>query len=173
MLIEIVRHTPYWVWLVLAVLLRRGYALSRPQEVPLPRLALLPAVFALLSLGGVLSSFGARPDALLCWTAGLLLSAYETQRRGAPPGARYLPERQRLALPGSWMPLLLIVLVFALKYTVGVQLALHDGLRHSGWFASGASGAYGGLSGLFLGRALGLWQVWRRSVRRGLQPALS
>ena len=173
MLIEIVRHTPWWVWIVLAVMLRRGYVLTRPQEVPLARLALLPAVFVLLSIGGVVSTFGARPDALLCWAAGLVLAAYEMQRRGAPEGARYLPERHRFALPGSWLPLLLIVVAFALRYTMGVQLAMHDWLHRSSWLAIGASGSYGSLSGLFLGRALRLWHVWRRDSRRGLLPAMS
>jgi hypothetical protein len=173
MLIEIVRHTPYWVWIVLAVMLRRGYVLTRPQEVPQARVALLPAVLSMLSLGGVLSSFGARPDALLCWAAGMVLAAYETQRRGAPQGVRYLPERQSFTMPGSWTPLLLIVLVFTVKYTVGVQLALHEGLRHSGWFTIGASSGYGTLSGLFLGRALRLWHVWRRANRSGALAAFS
>ena len=173
MLIEIVRHTPYWVWLVLAAMLRRGYVLTRPQEVTLARAALLPAVFVLLSLGGVLSSFGTRPEALLCWLAGLVLAAYETQRRGAPQGVHWQPEQQSFALPGSWMPLLLIVLVFALKYTVGVQLAMHDWLHRSSWFAIGSSGSSGSLSGLFLGRALRLWHAWRQASRRGLLPVLS
>jgi len=173
MLIDIIRHTPYWVWPVLALMLRRGYVLTRPQEVPLARLALLPAVFVLLSIGGMVSTFGARPDALLCWAAGLVLAAYEMQRRGAPEGARYLAETRRFAVPGSWLPLLLIVVAFALKYTVGVQLALHESLRHSSWLALGAGGSYGSLSGLFLGRALRLWEVWRQARRRALLPALS
>lgn len=166
MLIEIVRHTPYWVWIVLAVLLRRGYAMTRPQQLPRERAALLPAALLLLSLAGVVTSFGARPDVLACWAAALLLAAYEAQRGGPAPGPRYLPQQRSFAVPGSWTPLLLIVLIFTLKYAVGVALALHGELHRSAGFALGIGSAYGGLSGVFLGRALRLWQAWRLETAR-------
>ena len=161
MLIEIVRHTPSWVWLLLAVLLRRGYAMTKPQQVSQSRLALMPGLFALLSLGGVISTFGAQPGALLCWIAGLALSAYETQRHGAPPGAAYRADSRSYNLPGSWVPLLLIALIFTVKYSVGVQLALHPKLRQLEWLVLAVSMAYGALSGVFVGRALRLWHLHR------------
>lgn len=167
MLIEIVRHTPSWVWVVLVLLLWRGYALTRPQLLPLWRVAILPGALALLSLAGVLTTFQGQPAALLCWVAGLALSAYAMQRQGAPAGARYRPERRSFELPGSRVPLLLIVLIFAAKYTVGIQLALHPSLRQAGWFALAVSGGYGLLSGMFLGWTLRLRHVWRQSPPRG------
>jgi hypothetical protein len=167
MLIEMVRHTPSWVWPVLALLLWRGYALTRPQLLPLGRLAILPGVLTLLSLAGVLTTFRAQTAALLCWAAGLAWSAYATQRHGAPAGACYRPERRSFELPGSRVPLMLIVLIFAVKYTVGMQLALHPSLRQAGWFALVVSSGYGMLSGVFLGWTLRLRHVWRQSPPRG------
>ncbi|MFI4981263.1 MAG: DUF6622 family protein [Nevskiales bacterium] len=161
MFVEIVRHTPSWVWLLLAVLLWRGHAMTRPQQVTQSRAAVLPALFAALSLGGVISTFGAQPGALLCWASGLVLSAYEVQRHGAPKGAVYRPHLRGYALPGSWVPLLLIVLIFAVKYGVGIQLALHGELRQVELFVLAVSTAYGALSGVFLGRALRLWHLRR------------
>jgi len=161
MLIEIVRHTPFWVWLLLAFLLRRGYTMTRSQQVPQARLALMPGLFALLSLSGVISTFGAQPGALLCWSGGLVLSAYETQRHGAPPGAAYRADRRSYDLPGSWAPLLLIVLIFTVKYSAGVQLALHPQLRQLEWLVLAVSAVYGALSGVFVGRALRLWHLHR------------
>ena len=159
MLIEIFRHTPPWVWLVLALLLWRGYAMTKPQRVPQLRLALLPGLFILLSLAGVISTFGAQPGALLCWITGLALSAYETQRHGAPAGAAYRADSRSYDVPGSWMPLLLIVLIFTVKYSVGIQLALHPQLRQLEWLVLAVSTAYGALSGVFVGRALRLWHL--------------
>lgn len=161
MLYQILLHTPSWVWMLLVVLLWRGYAMTRPQRVTQSRLALLPLMFAALSLGGVISSFGPQPGALLCWAGGLALSSYETQRRGTPKGAVYLARERRYELPGSWVPLLLIGLIFTVKYSVGVELALHGRLRQIELFVLAVSAIYGTLSGAFLGRALRLWHLQR------------
>lgn len=163
MLHQILLHTPSWVWLLLAALLWRGYAMTRTQTVTQSRLIVLPFVFVVLSLNGVISTFGPQPGALLCWLGGLALSAYETQRHGAPKGAMYIAQSRRYELPGSWQPLLLIVLIFTVKYSVGVQLALHGQLRQLELFVLTVSAIYGALSGVFLGRALRLRHL------RGLQ----
>lgn len=174
MAFEIIRHTPYWVWFALAFLLRRGYVMSQPHRIAQARVTLLPAVMLLLSLTGVISAFGVRPEVLLCWAAaGLALAIYEAQRRGPIPGASYLPQERAFAMPGSWMPLLLFLLIFAVKYGVGVTMALHGPLSRSGGFALGAAVAYGSISGVFLGRALRLWQVRRLAPSWEPRPALS
>lgn len=161
MFVQILLHTPTWVWLALALLLWRGYAMTRPQSVPRSRLVILPGLFVLLSLGGVISTFGPRSAALLCWAGGMALSSYETQRPGAPRGAVYLAHSRRYELPGSWVPLLLIVLIFTVKYGVGVQLALHPLLREVEPLMLAVSTIYGALSGVFLGRALRLRHLRR------------
>lgn len=161
MFFQILLHTPSWVWLVLALLLWRGYSMTRPQRVPRARVALLPALLVLLSLAGVISTFGQHPAALLCWAAGMALSAYETRRRGFPAGAVYLARERSYELRGSWVPLLLIALIFTVKYSIGALLALHPQLREVELFTLVTSAVYGVLSGVFAGRALRLWQLQR------------
>jgi len=153
---QILLHTPSWVWLLLAALLWRGYGMTRARTVTQSRLVVMPALFAVLSFSGVISTFGPQAGALLCWAAGMALSAYEIQRHGAPTGAVYLAHNRSYELPGSWLPLLLIVLIFTVKYGVGVQLALHGQLRQAELFVLSVSAVYGALSGVFLGRALRL-----------------
>jgi hypothetical protein len=154
MSLQVLLHTPGWVWLVLALLIWRGCKLMQPRQVPLTRIAMLPAIFLLLSLCGLVSSFGVRADALLCWSAGMVLAAYETQRRGPPTGATYLPATRSFHLPGSGLPLALMLSIFTVKYLVAVQIALHPALRHETLFADACSAAFGAFSGVFLGRAL-------------------
>lgn len=164
MLHQILLHTPSWVWLLLAALLWRGYAMTRAQTVTQSRLVVLPLVFVVLSLNGVISIFGPQPGTLLCWLGGLALSAYETQRHGAPKGAVYVAHSRSYELPGSWVSLLLIVLIFTVKYSVGVQLALHGQLRQAELFVLLVSAIYGALSGVFLGRALRLRHLQREPM---------
>lgn len=49
-----------------------------------------------------------------------------------------------------------------MKYSVGLQLALHEKLHGVGLFVLTASALFGALSGMVLGRALRLWHLQRR-----------
>lgn len=171
MALDILRGTPVWVWIALAILLQRGLAMTRPQELTPGRAAVLPGVFVLLSLLGVISTFGAHAAALACWLAGLCIAASAFQSMPASAGAYYDAKTRRFHLPGSYEPLILMLLIFAVKYSVGVSLAMHPELHGSGDFLLLVSGAYGALSGSLLGRALRLRTLHRRSVQAAVVVA--
>ena len=85
-------------------------------------------------------------------------------RAAAPAGTRFDPAARQFLLPGSWVPMALIVGVFLIKYSVGVQLALEPTLaRHLG-FAIAVTALYGLLSGLFAVRALRVLRLAGRPV---------
>jgi hypothetical protein len=156
MFVEILRHTPLWVWGLLGALVVLGLAQARAREVSLTRVTVLPLVLAALSLSGVLSAFGHLPIALLGWTAGIA-AALTTGRNIIPVrGASWSASTSTLNLPGSWLPLALILGLFAIKYFAGVTLVMHPQLASDPVFAGLCSLGYGVFSGLFLGRALSL-----------------
>ena len=154
-LIAILEHTPRWVWLLLAVLVATGVAQLRAQRLTLVRLTALPAAFVKLSLLGAVLGF-AGTAAVAGWAVGLATATALALALGAPPAARWHAAERRLDVPGSWLPLALMLGVFATKYVVGVLVALTPALRHDTAFAGAAGAAYGAFSGLFLGRALAL-----------------
>jgi hypothetical protein len=159
MFIAIVQHTPVWVWGLLTVLLGIGLAQTRERELSLQRVTILPLVLLALSAGGVLSAFGHAPTAPIAvggWVAGLAAALTLARHVVAVRGAAWLDSTAKLRVPGSWLPLVLIVALFSLKYFVGVSLALHPSLANQLTFAGGCSLAYGAFSGLFLARALSL-----------------
>ena len=57
------------------------------------------------------------------------------------------------------MPLALITAVFALKYAVGIELALQPQAAQQPAFALTVCALYGALTGLFAARALALWRL--------------
>jgi hypothetical protein len=81
-----------------------------------------------------------------------------------PRGAFWSAERGLLHVPGSWLPMVLILALFAIKYTVGVSLAMHPALAHEPLFAGGFSLAYGLFSGLFAAKGLSLRRLATRPV---------
>jgi hypothetical protein len=156
MFIAILQHTPAWVWGLLAALMVLGLSQARPREVTLLRVTLLPLVLLALSLGGVLSAFGPSVFALGSWAAGVAAALALCPNAVALRGAAWSPGTALLHVPGSWLPLVLILGLFTLKYGAGVGLAMQPGLAADAPFAGLCSLAYGSFSGLFLARALRL-----------------
>lgn len=151
----ILRDTPAGVWLLLVFLLGLGFVSARPRAVAPAQAVILPLAMGALALWGTVSAFAASgrlAGLLLLW----LLCAAAVLRIGwhwrAPRGTRFDPSRQRLLLPGSWMPMILILAVFLMKYGIGVQLAMAPQLAQHGGFAIVVTALYAALSGLFAAR---------------------
>jgi hypothetical protein len=171
MLLQILTHTPRWVFALFALLLALGLQQLGARRVPLWRTLLMPLAMGGLALWGVLSAFGT-PLAALLWAAVTLLVARALARRPAPAGTAWDAATRRFSLPGSVLPLLLMLGVFFTKYGAAVLLSLHPELTRDTAVALGLSTLYGLASGLFLGRAL---RLWRLALRPGPQalPALA
>lgn len=143
---------PAWVFFVFAALLYLGMIQSRTRVVTLRRIALPAAAMTALSLYGVIGSFGAAAGPLLAWAAafGLVLLA------GGPVfGARVLGRtRHGVEIAGSWLPLGLMMAIFAGKFALGMATALAPAAVRDPLVAAGASALFGLLSGAFGVRAL-------------------
>ena len=162
MFIAIVQHTPIWVWALLAKLIALGLWQTRARDMSLVRVTILPLLLIALSLGGVLSAFGHFPVALGGWVAGVGAALAFARNAVAVRGAAWSPGTGRLYVPGSWLPLVLIVGLFAIKYAAGAGLAIHPALATDATFAGLCSLGFGSFSGLFLARSLSLRRLATR-----------
>lgn len=94
---------PLWVWALLALILAVGLRQARGVQQRLWRLLCLPLAW-LLGLGaGILLALGLRWGRL----------------------ARYEPHTRLYHVPGSWLPLALMLGIFGLRYLSAVFAALH------------------------------------------------
>ncbi len=162
MFIAIVQHTPVWIWGLLAGLVALGLSQTRRREMSLTRVTILPLVMVALSLSGVFGAFGPSAVALGGWAAGLGAALAFGRRLVAARGASFSEPTATIHVPGSWLPLVLIVALFAIKYGVGVSLAMHPALATDMPFAAAISLAYGCFSGLFLAQGLALRHLAKR-----------
>jgi predicted neutral ceramidase superfamily lipid hydrolase len=160
----ILQHTPTWVFALFAVIVWVGYKQTQPRNVSLRRASIMPLVMVVFSFTGIHSAFGNNPLAYLCWVVGLASVVVAASAMGWQRKARYLPASHRLELPGSWLPLALILAIFFIKYTVAVTLVMHPALRQTMPFVAGLCFTYGLFSGLFLVRAASPWLLVRRSA---------
>lgn len=170
-LAAIVQQTPTWVWGLLAALAALGASQLRQREASAARVAVLPVAMAGLSAYGLVSGFGAARQAgsvFAAWlaTAALIAAAGLALRPRTPSGARYDAASRTFHLPGSAVPLALIMGIFLTKYLVGVELALQPALARDAAFALEIAALYGLFTGLFVARAARLWRL-----ARGTGPA--
>jgi hypothetical protein len=152
-IVEILKHTPHWVWLILAAITLAGVWQLRESRVSRSRLLLAPTALGAYSLWGASSAFGAA--AVPAWLAGMALALLANRALRWPRTVEVAADG-RLVLRGSPFPLLLMWTLFGMRYAVAVTLVFHPAWAREGAMAVGVAGLYGMLSGLFTARA---WRV--------------
>lgn len=150
-MIEILTHTPVYVWAILAFLVWRGVAEMRERELAPQRLFILPLVMLALSFQDIAARLGTGAMVVAAWSAGCVLASLLTWRLARP---RILAARQagRVRVRGSRLPLALMMAIFAVKYATGVALALQPQLAQQLAVALAIGALYGVFNGVFLGR---------------------
>ena len=172
---QVAKNTPRWVWGLLAALLALGFSQLRNREISMTRMAITPAAMVVLSVWSSASAFGASPligYVMLAWATCAALMFGLIATRAPLPGTRYDAATRTFTVPGSWVPLLLILAIFTTKYIVGVDLAMQPALAHDGTYTLVVGALYGVFSGVFAGRTARLWLLAHRSVSAAT-PALT
>ncbi|MEL4178659.1 DUF6622 family protein [Roseateles sp. PN1] len=152
----IASHVPVWVWTLLALLLALGLRQSRDQYLPRGRLVLLPLIWLAYGLWGVRSSFGHEFALMLAWALGLVLGMQLMRLSGLASlvaGSHFDAQRGHYFVPGSWLPMVLMLALFGAKFALGMSLAMHPELAQEANVALSFSALFGALSGALLGRS--------------------
>lgn len=159
MILEILKRTPVWVFFLFALLVYLGYLQSRTRTVSPQRLAILPAAMLSLSLYGVLSAFGVNPIALGAWAIALLVAVVSISFAPFPRGV--VREEESFKVPGSWVPLALMMTIFFTRYAIAVSLARDPSLRQAAGFIAAVAVSYGLPTGYFVARAVNILRTPR------------
>ena len=145
MLLEIIKGTPFWVYILLALLIYKGSMAIKGKMMNLKKLFIMPVVFVFL-MGQKMS---ANPTAYLCFLVvgcfvGWLI--YKNVRIKADK------IKKLIFVPGSYIPLIIIIIAFFKGYYIGYETAVHPELVKTFWFAFRVAAVSGIFSGLFIGR---------------------
>lgn len=157
---QILIHTPLWVFPLFAYLVWLGIKAMRPRTVTIWRSLIVPAVFIVWGLSRLFSGrdFAAPLSAWLGAAAALLVVGLLTAR---PLELDHTTGE--IKRPGSVVPLIRNVTVFALQYSVAVISAIdpHDATT----VALVGRAVSGGTTGYFLGRTIALLRQYFRQRR--------
>jgi hypothetical protein len=154
MLEQIVSHTPTWVFILFFGLIGLGLMQSTARRITLRRAVLVPTAMVALSLYGTVAAFGSSTTSLLAWLVSALCAVAMVLQSPVPDGTRYEQDTRRFHVPGSWLPLALLMGLFLTKYFVGASTAMQPELSHNEYFVLTFSALYGAFAGAFFGRAL-------------------
>ena len=170
-IVQVVQHTPVWVYVLLAYLVWIGIKARRPGETSLGKLAIVPALFTAWGLYDLARLYGISAGTLLPWLLALLV--------GAAIGLRLLHGRAitvdratgMIHRPGDPTVLPLVLVTFALKYTFGVVAAVSPGTLQDPLWRLVDLGAYGLFAGIFVGKFVGYLLRHRRAGEVQERPA--
>jgi hypothetical protein len=156
LIVQILSNTPAWVFALFVVLLVFGLMQARTRTVRKIPALLLPAGMIALSLAGIHSSFGLGPVPLASWVTALAIATLAGYALFRDKRVRYDATAGAFFIPGSWMPLAVIMAIFFAKYVYAVMHALNASVIAAPLFVVALSAVYGLLSGYFAARALTL-----------------
>ncbi len=163
-MLVILEKTPLWVFVLFVALIFLGYTQSKDREVGYYRALLVPCGMFIFSLYGVFSSFGWGMTWLF-WLIGSLVGIALGLRLSMVHALVYVPQRHSFIIKGSWLWFMLIMILFFIKYTVGVMMARHVELVYNFTFEAIVSFLYGCLSGIFFARVIVLKHVWKKNKK--------
>ena len=149
MLLNIVRNTPYWVWSLLTGLVALGSSQLFARRASLLRICIMPVAMTAFAIYGLVAAFANTHRVFSTATAWLLATVCSAVLAlwlppAAPAGSRFDAPSQTFELPGSAVPLLMILGIFLTKYIVGVELALQPSQAQDPTFSLGVARLYGG-----------------------------
>ena len=155
---QILKGTPIWVWAILAALLYLGSKQLKPRVVKRYSVLIAPVVFLFV---GLMAS-GRGLVGFTTWAVSLMTFAAVTFFVWQPTaGARYEANGDRLHMPGSVVPMLLMLAIFLLNYVINVVLAVNPAYRSEMVWQVVPAFVLGALSGVFVGRAATLFRLNR------------
>lgn len=161
---HIVKPVSAWVIVTFFLFVLYGLTQVRTRQVTAARLIVLPALTALLTFASVVTGIPNRTLGLLAWLAGIVLVVWLGKLIRAPRGLRYSYQTKLISVPGSWVPLFLLLLIYIMLYTVSDITGNSRVLVNFAVFSTVVGLVYGAICGMFLARMLAALRVKRRRI---------
>ncbi|MFK3914813.1 DUF6622 family protein [Enterobacter cancerogenus] len=158
---EFLLHVPFWVWLLLIFLLRRGFAALYDREMKIGRLFLLPVLFLVWGGYGVMTETERAGVSLTMMVAGLLAGgALGYWMWGAQTPLQDSGNPGTVIRAGTPLTLCMIVITFFTKFILTSAIFLQPGLAASASFCLLMGGLTGLNDGVFWGGTLRIFIPW-------------
>lgn len=151
-------ETPWWVYFLFIFLVLTGLIATRPRTISFKRLTILPGIFTIWNLFWLEDRIQGHPFLFIYWAVGLFFGSFLgwlTVRSWIIHANR---EQKRISLPGSWSTLILILIVFAIRYFFVYNYKMHP--EEASLLFTPDALISGVITGTFIGRSFKLYRKY-------------
>jgi hypothetical protein len=157
-MIDIFKYTPLWVYGLFVALLVFGLQQTRDRKINRILALTLPIGMIVLSLAGVVTSFGFLIENIGYWLLGVVTTSLVLDKLLKINGLQYYQTTKKYFVPGSSIPLIVIMVIFFTKYVVGVLNGLNVNMSETQGLELGLCVLYGTCSGYFVFRLIKIFK---------------
>ena len=122
--LQIIQNTPFYVWVILAFLVKRGLGSRKKHEVSIFKMCIVPTIFAVWGLYDIVSEFQYVGSSLITYIIGTCV--------GVTIGYLiYIKNRKvykidnKIFVGGTYIPLVIMIINFGVKYILNVKMMLN------------------------------------------------
>ena len=145
--------TPAWVYILFFYLLFIGIKSMKTGVVSLKKLFILPIIFFFMSLHTLLASFDLTVGSVVIYIVSLALGSWVGWLFAKNKVLAFDKKHHLIKLQGSATTLILVLLIFSIKYYFGYALAVDPTRVQDFTFRSLMIASSGIITGIFIGRA--------------------
>ncbi|WP_416775830.1 DUF6622 family protein [Xenorhabdus budapestensis] len=169
-ILMVIKNTPIWVWLLFIFLVFRGIKALDNREMHPNRLFLLPILFFIWAVYSVLHETVFQVFALLSLIVGILAGiAIGWKLWNSQPRLRQKPESDLIIRQGTPLTLIVILIIFCVKFILSVTIAIYPPLMHFLSFNLLFGFASGLSDGIFWGGTLNLYIPYYKNKQKGVK----
>jgi hypothetical protein len=148
----IISGAPWWVYVLFIYLVSIGIQSTKPRTISIKRVVLIPLFFLAWSFYSLYQKLLlGLPSLIPLWVVFLAIGAYLGIKEVYSWRISKNPQKQEITIPGNYSTLVLILLIFILKFFWGYFYTTRTEISYWIYFADTLTSAL--VTGFFVGRA--------------------
>jgi hypothetical protein len=158
---QILSGAPWWVYVLFIYLVSIGIKSTKLRTIPIKRVVLFPLFFVAWSGYELYKNVSlGLPSLILWWVVFLVVGAYFGFKE--VHSWRFQKDRHKglITIPGNYSTLVLVVLIFVLKFFWGYFYATLSSVPHWIYFADTSTSSL--VTGFFVGRAIVFFKSYQK-----------
>ncbi|HJO92145.1 MAG TPA: DUF6622 family protein [Victivallales bacterium] len=144
-MLSILQGTPFWVYLIFILLIKRGISACKENTISIKKVFIAPIVVFILSLHKINIPY----LYIIFFICGLVIGYLIYKKMSII----YNKDTKKIIMPGSIIPLILMIGVFVKSYSIGYLEATSPAMLHTPHIMILTDIVSGLFSGIFIGRA--------------------